>query len=126
MIGRILIILLAATVVVGVAWLLTRNGANAQFAPGGAQFRPGGDFGGEGFVPGQPPEGFNPSQRLEGLREGGFDRDRRSGGFLPFGWIKNFLLIAVIVAVVVFVEYLLGKRRLNRVLKAPKDDTQIA
>ena len=32
-IGRILIILLAASVVVGAAWALTRNGANAQLGP---------------------------------------------------------------------------------------------
>ena len=32
-IGRILIILLTASVVVGAAWALTRNGANAQLGP---------------------------------------------------------------------------------------------
>lgn len=114
-IARIIIILLAAGVVVGAAWTLTRNGANAQFAPGEARFLPNGDFGSEGFVPGQRPEGF---------REGGFDRGRRDG-FLPFGWIRNIGLIAVIVAVVVFIEYVMDRRRTQRITKVPDEDTQI-
>ena len=122
---RILIILLAASVVVGATWALTRSGANAQFSPGEARFRPNGDFGGEGFVPGQPPQGFGQGQRPEGFREGGFDGGRR-GGFLPFGWIRNIGLIAVIVAVVVFVEYLMDRRRIKRITKVPDEDTQTA
>lgn len=117
-IGRILIILLAAALVVGAAWALTRNGANAQFAPGGpgeTRFRPDGDFNGEGFVPGPRPEG---------LREGGFDRDRHGSGLIPFGWIKNVVLIAIIVAVVVFVEFVMDRRRMKRFAKVPDDDTQ--
>jgi len=115
---RILVILLAASIVVGAAWALTRNGTNAQFAPGG-------DFGGEGFVPGQPPQGFGQGQRPEGFRDGGFDRGRR-GGFLPFGWIRNIGLITVIVVVVVFVDYLIDRRRIKRITKAPDEDTQTA
>lgn len=124
-IGRILIILLAATLVVGAAWALTRNGANAQFAPGELRSRPGGDANSQQFVPGQPPDGFNPGQRPEGGRDDGFDRGR-GGGFLPFGWIKNIVLIAVIVAVVVFVEFVIDRRRLKRITKIQNDDTQIA
>ena len=115
-IGRILIILLAASVVIGGAWALTLNGANAQLAPGEAGFRQNGNFDGQGFAPGQRPEGF---------REGGFDGGRR-GGFLPFGWIRNIGLIAVIVAVVVFVEYLMDRRRIKRITKVPDEDTQTA
>ena len=116
-IARILIILLAASVVVGATWALTRNNANAQFAPGEGRFRPdGGDFNGQGFGPGQRPEGF---------REGGFDRGRR-GSFLPLGWIKNIGLIAVIVAVVVFVEYLMDRSRIKRITKVPDEDKQTA
>lgn len=122
-IGRILIILLAASVVVGAAWALTRNGANAQLAPGEARTRPGGDFNGERLVPGQAPDGFNPNQRPEGLREGGFDRGRQSG-FLPIGWIKNFVLIAIIVAVVVFIEFVMDRRRRKRLVNVPHDDAQ--
>ena len=122
-IGRILIILLAASVVVGAAWALTRNGANAQFAPGEARFRPDGDSDGQGFAPGQLPDGFSPGQRPEGFREGGFDRGRR-GGFLPLGWIKNIGLIAVIVAVIVFVEYVMDRRRRKRFEKITNEDTQ--
>ena len=122
-IGRILIILLAASVVVGAAWALTRNGANVQFAPDEARFRPDGDFGGQGFVPDQSPQGFGQGQRPEGFREGSFDRGRR-GGFLPLGWIKNIGLIAVIVAVVVFVEHVMDRRRRRRFEKNADEDAQ--
>lgn len=116
-IGRILIILLAAGVVVGGAWALTRNGANTQFAPGEAGFRQNGNFDGQGFAPGQHPEGF---------REGGFGRDRRDGRFLPLGWIRNIGLIAVVVAVTVFAERVMDKMRIKRATKIPEDDAQTA
>ena len=112
-IGRILIILLAASLVVGTAWALTRDGTNAQFTPGEARFRP---EGGDSFAPGQLPEGF---------WEGGFDRGRR-GGFLPISWIRNIGLIMVIVAVFVFIEYLIDRVRIKRITKIPDDDTQAA
>jgi hypothetical protein len=122
-IGRILIILLAATLVVGAAWILTRNGANAQFGPGEGRFRPkGGDFNDPGFFPGQPTNGFNPDQRPGGFREGGFERGRR--GFFLFGWLRNIGLIAVIVAVILFGESLWKSRRINQAVKPSTDELQ--
>jgi len=113
-ITRILIILLAASVVVGATWALTRNNnQNAQFAPGDAIFRPDNDSKGREFVPGQRPEG---------MREGGFDRGRRSG-FIPLGWIKNIVLIAIIVVVVVFIEFVMDRRRVKRLAKVHAEDT---
>lgn len=115
-IARILIILLAASVVVGATWTLTHNNnQNAQFGPGNALVRPNNTSNDEAFVPGQRPEGF---------RGGGFDRNRgRGGGFLPFDWIRNIFLIAVIVAVVVFVEFLADRRRIKRLAKVHTEDT---
>jgi len=113
-ISRILIILLAASVVIGATWALTHNNnQNAQFGPGDATFRPDNNFRGDGFVPGQRPEGS---------REGGFDRGR-GGGFLPFGWIKNIVLISVIVAVVLLVEFFIDRRRVKHLAKAHVEDT---
>jgi len=108
-IGRILIILLAASVVVGATWALTHNNnQNIQFGPGNATFRPDNNFQGEGFAPGQRPDGG---------RDGGFDRGRR-GGFLLFGWIRNIVLIFVIVAVVLLIEFIIDRRRVKRLAKA--------
>lgn len=112
--GRIAIILLAAAVVVGAAWALTRNTGNGQAVPAEAQFRPGDDFGGKEFAA--------PGQRPEGLREGGFERGR--GGFRQFGWIKNVGLIAVIVAVVVLFERVLDRKRINHAAVVPYDEAQ--
>jgi Flp pilus assembly protein CpaB len=112
-IGRIAIILLAAAVVAGAAWALTRNTSSGQAIPAEAQFRPGDDFGGEGFAPGRGPEG---------LREGGFERGR--GGFRQFGWIKNIVLIAMIVAVVLLFERFLDRRQANRAVAIPYDEKQ--
>ena len=113
-IGRILILLLAASIVVGATWALTRNNnQNAQFAPGDAMFRPDTNSKSEGFVPGQRPEG---------RREGGFDRGRRSG-FPLFGWIRNIVLISVIVAVVLLIEFIIDRRRVKRLAKAHAENT---
>ncbi len=122
-IGRILIILLATTVVVGATWALTRNGVNAQFAPGEGRFRPDGDFGGEELFPEQPPQGLDPGQRPEGFREGVFERAHR-GDFFLFGWLRNIGIIAVIVAVVVFAESLWNHRRINQAVKTSMNGPQ--
>lgn len=126
-IGRILIILLAASVVVTVAWALTRNGEDAQFSRGEGRFRPEGDFENEEFVPDRPdqlPEGFNPGERPEGFMENARGFKRQVGRFIPLGMIKDFGVIAVIVVVFVFAEYLIGKKNIKRVGKVPEDDTQ--
>ncbi len=112
-IGRIAIILLAAAVVVGAAWALTRNTSRGQAIPAETQFRPGDGFGREEFAPGRRPERF---------REGGFERGR--GGFLLFGWIKNVGLIAMIVAVVLLFERFLNRRRANRAVAVPNNEKQ--
>ncbi len=113
MIGRIAIILLAAAVVVGATWALTRNTGRGQAIPAETQFRPGDGFGGEEFAPHQRPEGW---------REGGFERGR--DGFRPFGWIKNIGLIAMIVAVVVLFERFLDRKRVNHAVAIPSDEAQ--
>jgi hypothetical protein len=124
-IGRILIILLAATLVVGVTWALTRNGANTRFTPGGDRFRPeGGNFESQRFFPGQPPNGFNPNQRPEGFRDGGFERGRR-GGFFLFGRLRNIGIIAVIVVVVIFAESFWNRARVNKTASATVEEPQI-
>jgi len=112
-IGRIAIILLAAAVVVGAAWTLTRNTGSGQAIPAETQFRPADGFGGEEFAP---------DQRPEGLREGGFERGR--GGFRQFGWIKNAGLIAMIVAVVLLFERFLDRKRANHAVATPYDEAQ--
>ncbi|MFZ5912381.1 MAG: hypothetical protein ACOYYU_20440 [Chloroflexota bacterium] len=113
-IARISIILLAAAVVVGAAWALTRNTGSGHAIPAEAQFRPGDGFDSEEFASGQRPEG---------LREGGFEKGR--GGFRRFGWIKNVGLIAVIVAVVVLFERVLDRKRINHAAVVPYDDIRI-
>jgi len=114
-IGRILIILLAASVVVGATWALTHNNnQNAQFGPGDATFRPDNNFRGGGFAPGQRPEGW---------RDGGFDGGGRGGGFLPLGWIRNIVLISVIVAVILLTEFFIDRRRIKLLAKAHAENT---
>ncbi|GAB4505376.1 MAG: hypothetical protein Fur0043_23710 [Anaerolineales bacterium] len=100
--GRILVILLAATVVVGATWSLTHRAKSESTFPAPAQFRPRESFSGEEFAPGGHPEG---------LREGGFEREH--GAFRLFGWIKNVGLIAVIVTVIVFLEHVWDKKRIS-------------
>lgn len=90
-IGRILIILVAALVVVGITMAIGNTSGAAQAAsprPDGQQFQPGG-------------ADFLPSQRPDGNFEG---RERGEG--FSFGWIKNILVIAVIVIVFLAAERL--------------------
>jgi hypothetical protein len=90
-IGRILIILAAALVVVGITMAIGNSSGAAQAAPprpDGQQFQPGGD---DNFVPGQRPDG-NFEEREEGR------------GF-SFGWVKDLAVITVIV-----VLFLAGER----------------
>jgi hypothetical protein len=99
-IGRILVILLAALVVVGAIGALVNNGLIAgQGSSGREGERP--HFGtledgdGQGRAIGQRPEGDF------GEREGG--RGESGGSFLP-GLLKNLGVIALIVALVVLAQ----------------------
>jgi hypothetical protein len=114
-IGRILIILAAAMVIVGATLAITYNSSPTQFAtsaPGGDAFRPGGDrLGGvnvdESFVPDQRPEGF----------DGGSLADRnqiRRGSFISAQLIRHLAVIAGSVVLVTLVEGVLKIRRPGR------------
>ncbi len=115
--GRILIILAAAMVIVGATLAITHNSSPTQFAasgPAGEEFRPRGDRpgnvdSGEAF---QGPEGF----------DGGFRPDRNEIGGAPFTsamLIRNVAIIAGFVVVVTLVEHFLKIRRPRRALKGP-------
>ena len=87
---RILIILLAALVVVGVTLAFTNSSGTAQTAP---DFQEGGQrsqMGGGNFTPSERPEGG----------PGGEHEDSGS----TFGWLRHLLPIAGIVFVVVLIE----------------------
>ncbi len=120
-IGRILIILAAALIVVGAAVAFTRTDMAVQFMPGGR----GGEFAERGFPEGehlerggdfngQAPEGFGQGEFQRGERHGG-----RSGGtlgFFSFSGIGRYLLtIGVIVLAVVMIDRLFSwkKRRVR-------------
>jgi len=120
-IGRILIILLAASIVTGAAWAFTNN--RSQVVRGESQFQPGANFEGGAFTPPQPGQGFASGSRSEGRREPGFEGGRRGRGFLPFGWVRNFGLIAAIVVGFVFIEYLINKRRSKQFTESTWNDT---
>lgn len=99
-IGRILIILAAALVVVGITMAIGNSNGGTQAVSRGQdgqqQFQPGGNT----FVPGQRPEGD-------------FEGGERGGGF-SFGWIKNLVVIAVIVMVFLAGEHLWNILRRQR------------
>jgi len=120
-IGRILIILLAASIVIGAAWALTHN--RSQDVRGGSQFQPSANFEGGAFTPPQPGQGFATGSRPEGRRKPSFEGGRRGRGFLPFGWARNLVLIAAIVAGFVFIEYVINKRRSKQFTKPSVNDT---
>ena len=77
-IGRILIILVAAFVVIGAAVAFTRTDFAAQLLPGGR----GGVFADGRFPTGDRAEGFNPQGLRNGEVDGGFPTGefRRGGG----------------------------------------------
>ena len=111
--GRTLIILLAAFIVIGATVALANVGLLSNFSrfPGER-----GEFG--EFEPGEFPqgefqrpddedfaEGFRP-EHGPGGREGGEGR-----GFNLFSWIKNLAIISVIVVIVVGLERLFARNR---------------
>lgn len=91
-IGRIIIILVAALVVVGVTMTVTNSSSSVQAAPN--------------FQDGQPSQigdgNFVPGQRPEGARDGG-------GSNSLFESIGHLLIIAAIMFVVVVIERFWGK-----------------
>lgn len=109
-IGRILIILLAALVVVGAVGTLVNNGVIGGQGPGGREGdRP--DFGAREDDGGQ---GREIGHRLEGdfgEREGG--RGEPGGFFLP-SLLKNLGVITLIVALVVLSQKLWSRVRRRR------------
>jgi hypothetical protein len=108
-IGRILIILAAAMVVVGATLAITHNASPAQFPasdPGSEAFRPGGDRLGN-LDSGQT------SPRPEAF-DGGFRRGRDEIGgrsFFSAQLTRNLAVMAGLVVVVTLLERLLKIRR---------------
>lgn len=122
--GRTLIILLAAFIVIGATVALANAGLLSNFSrfPGErgefGEFEPGEFPQGEFQRPndGDFAEGFRP-EHGPGGREGGGGR-----GFNLFSWIKNLAIISVIVVIVVGLERLFArKRRPVLVTNAPTD-----
>jgi len=108
-VGRILIILAAAMVVVGATVAITHNSSPAQFpasGPDGEAFHPGGDRLGnlDSGAMSPRPEGFD-----AGFRRG---RDEIGGrSFFSAQLARNFAVIAGFVLVVTLLERLLKIRR---------------
>ena len=118
-IGRTLIILLAAFLVIGATVALANSGLVPNLGnrfPGGrgelgegvfsSENFPLGDFqrlGGEGEFQG---EGFRLERGPGGQAEGSFGRELNL-----FSWIKNLAIIGVIVVGVVFIERMLPRKR---------------
>ncbi|MCB9423219.1 MAG: hypothetical protein H6667_25710 [Ardenticatenaceae bacterium] len=116
-IGRTLIILAVALVVVGAAIGFSRSGIAAQLIPGGRgdaftgrglpgddnQVFPGGAFDGQ-----RPPEGFNRGE----FSRGGERHGDRSGALGIFSFLslgRYLLTISVIVVVVVLIDRLFSR-----------------
>lgn len=115
-IGRIVIILAAALIVVGAAYAFVQTDMAAQLLPGGLAERgfPEGEHLDRGARPefqegdfnGQPPQG----EFLRGGRHGG--RSDGTLGFFSFLSIgRHLLMIGVIVLVVVMIDWLLSWRK---------------
>ncbi|NUM46721.1 MAG: hypothetical protein HUU38_18610 [Anaerolineales bacterium] len=111
--GRTLIILLAAFIVIGATVALANAGLLSNFSRFPGERGGFGEFEQGQFPPGefQRPEGdefaqgFRP-ERGPGGREGGFGR-----GFNLFSWIKNIAIISLLVIIVVGLERLFARKR---------------
>ncbi|MCA9935529.1 MAG: hypothetical protein H6662_07970 [Ardenticatenaceae bacterium] len=107
-VGRTIIILLAAMIVVAAAFAFSRSDLAAQLLPGGS---------GRGeFARGEFPEGVRPELPDEGgfpdRHEGEFRPDGREGGsFRWFSTLKNLGIIGVIVLIVVVLQWTWGYLR---------------
>lgn len=113
-IGRTLIILAAAFIVVGAAAAFAQTDLAAQLLPGGR----GGEFVGDRFPEGTLPEGFNPQEfrrgDVDGRFPGGERRGERPGAFGLFSFMalgRNLLTIALIILAVVGLERLFSWRK---------------
>jgi hypothetical protein len=107
LIGRILILLASALVVVGatVAIVNATGTSQSTFRPDGRRFA----FSGDGaFTSRQRPEGFADGQH-------GSETDRFGGGSMILGLGKNLVIISVIVAIIIMAERLLAKIRRPKV-----------
>lgn len=123
-ISRILVILLAAGVVVTAARAMTHDNAVPRFERGEPRFRPEGESENEEFDaarPGSFPDELNPGERPENLMDSARSLKRQIGRFVPLGMIKDFGVVAGIVAVIVSAEYVLDRKRKKRVVKVPDD-----
>ena len=90
-ITRIMIILLAALMVVGVTMAVTNSSSTAQAAPN--------------MQEGQPPQMSNATFAPGERSEGGPDGDSISA----LGWLRHLLPISIIVFIVVAIERLWGR-----------------
>ncbi len=119
-IGRILIILAVALIVVGAAYAFVQTDMAAQLLPGGrgGEFAEGGFPEGEHLDRGARPEfqegNFN-GQPPQGEFMRGGRHDGRSGGTLGFfsflSMGRHLLTIGVIVLVVVMIDWLSSRRK---------------
>jgi len=95
--GRILVIVLAFAIMMGITYSVVNASAASNNAPA---FQRGGD----GFA---PPDGARPEFRGEGRGDDGSG----SGFGIMFGLIKNTVIVAIIVALIALPRNLLQQRR---------------
>ena len=95
--GRILIIVLAFTIMMGITYSVVNASGSSNTAPA---FQRGDDE----FT---PPDGAQPEFRGEGRG----DDDGGSGFGMMFGLIKNTVIVAIIVALIAFPRNLLQQRQ---------------
>jgi hypothetical protein len=127
-VARILIILLAAGIVSGIAYVLVQSGLVAAAGPGPGRERDFAGFMAEGRLSGrgesgQPPaalrgrfpEGGAFDRQGRGFADGDFRREGRGGINLSARtwatWGKNLGIIAAITLVVALVNWAVGRRR---------------
>jgi hypothetical protein len=96
--GRILIILAAFAIVMGITYGVVNTNSSSNAAPAFAR-------GGEELA---RPEGVQAA--LPNGKRPDFDRDGPGGGGWMFGLVKNIGIVAFVVALIVLPKSLLGKR----------------
>lgn len=132
-VARILIILLAAAVVSGVAYALVQSGLVAAAGPGLSRERAEGRLAGQAgefrrppaALQGRLPEAGALDRAARGFADGDFRREGRGGVNLSahtWGtWGRNLGIIAVIVLVVALINRLAGRRRARPRRPTPVD-----
>jgi uncharacterized membrane protein len=104
-IGRIIIILVAALVVVGVTLAITNSAGASQSTgrfSGGEHIRSNNG----NFVPGRHPEG-------------GFDREHGGGGSVFGSLLMRFVMVSIIVLIFLVIERIAGRIRKKSMIPVP-------